>query len=109
MIDEKPFERWLRSGELPCVASASGKCSGALEFAHLAHRGMGGKTVPSIGNGVPMCRGHHTARGDSYHTGGRFSFESLHKVDLYAIAAWYKQRWEAGFLALPEDPPAGAQ
>ena len=106
--DQQAFEAWIRGGELPCVAHASGKCSGRMEFAHLQHRGMGGKEVPSIGNGVPMCSGHHTARGDSYHRAGRFTFESTHAVDLYAIAAWYKRRWSGDFFVLTETAPVGA-
>ena len=64
--------------------------------------------MATIGNGVPLCSGHHTARGDSFHKIGRQSFEHHHEINLDDIAAFYARRWAGDFLQMAETPPAGA-
>ena len=90
-----------------CVAQ-SRSCAGVLEFAHLAHSGMGGKRVPSYRNGVIMCQFHHTGSCcEAYHKIGRSMFEEIHSLNLEAIANWMANDFDGDFLQMAETPPAG--
>jgi hypothetical protein len=100
------FEAFVRAG-FRCVAQHSGECSGRIEFSHNHHSGIGGKDVPSIGNGTPMCSWHHTAGGGALHTIGRQSFETRYAVDLEALAQWLARDFDGDFIQLAEPLPFG--
>ena len=108
--DEKrdiAFEKFVR-GEFLCVAHASGACQGKLEFAHLGHSGMGGKRVPSYGNGVCMCQFHHTSSYcKAWHNIGRQNFEEQNILNMDEIAAYLARAFDGDFIQLAEEPPRG--
>ena len=75
------FRAWVRRRE--CVVASHGavvsRCLGATQFAHVQSRGAGGA---DLGNGLPLCAGHHTEQ----HTIGIHSFHAKYRLDLGAIA-----------------------
>lgn len=75
-----PFLNYVRG--LRCVVR--GCLARRCDAAHVRSRGAGGGDE---GNRVPICRDHHTLRGDSFHVIGRHSFEDRHGLDLDSIAA----------------------
>lgn len=100
------FEKFVRDGFV-CVANNK-DCRGVLEFAHLEHSGMGGRAVPSYGNGVCMCQMHHTSSYcKAYHRIGRQNFEETNHINLAEIAAYLARAFDGDFITLAEDPPAG--
>ena len=70
---------------LPCLVYVRGRdpspCKGRVQFCHRKHSGMGGKAVPSIGNGWPGCMGHHA---ESHHM-GKDSFAERYGFDMLVV------------------------
>jgi len=99
------FEQFVRD-HFTCVVN-NGKCDEIREFSHLVHAGMGGKIVPSYGNGVCMCRTHHTCSCEAYHKVGRQTFEQIHDLNLKAVAHWLSREFDGDFLLMAEEPPKG--
>jgi len=83
--EDAAFRLWIQSQ--PCLVCGKAAPS---EFAHVRHRGMGGKDVPWVGNGVPLCAfGHHAEQ----HALGVLSWQRKHGVDLEEEAERYAILW----------------
>ncbi len=76
--------KWVR-GHSCCAAS--GACLGAVEAHHVRETvdGSGGGIglKPDDSSAVPLCRFHH----QTVHTSGADTFQTLHRIDLSALAA----------------------
>ncbi len=77
---------WVQG--LPCIVPGCGKPS---ENAHI--EGDGGSRKAGYDKVVPLCRGHHLTRRDSFHNLGREAFEGEHLVDLAALALDTERCW----------------
>lgn len=107
---DRHFEMFVRTNFL-CVAGPN-FCDtlNPIEFAHIKHAGMGGCTVPSYGNGVAMCRHHHTGHYcRAWHNIGRENFEAQNKIKVQDIADWLAREFEGDFMLMAEDPPPGVR
>ncbi len=105
---DRAFERFVHQ-EFGCAAQGRRPCPqySPLEFAHLKHAGMGGKIVPSYGNGICLCRWHHQGYCESFHRVGLEHFGLIEDLDLWEIAAYMARAFDGDFLQLAEEPPKG--
>jgi hypothetical protein len=95
------FRRFVRAHGCEVAANhgTTDYCKGVAEFAHTNHRGMGGKHVPDVGNGVCLCTKHHTGE---IHLVGQRIFEEKYDLDLNARAAKYAEWYRDGKPFLEE-------
>jgi hypothetical protein len=95
IVIDPPRRKWVAT--LPCcVCQARGMIQRTpTECAHVdAKRNAGDED-----NLAPICRDHHTQRGDSLHRMGIKSFQAHHGVDLKAIAKKVARDYRQEFLA----------
>ena len=64
----------------PCCVCGK---SWGVEASHTGPHGLGQKAPDE--SCIPLCRNHHTAGRDSYHTLGRIRFSEVHNLDIPAI------------------------
>lgn len=113
---DRAFKRFVR--EHPCVVAVAARtghyntphgalCSGPVEFAHLDHAGMGGKQVPTIGNGFPACAHHHRDIQAGFHGLGVHSFQRHYRIPLLDVCLRLAQWFQLGVPFVDERPVPG--